>query len=44
MQYPKIKYVEAISDYRLFIIFENGAIKIYSLKKLLNESGFAALS
>ncbi len=43
MQYPKIKYVEAISDYRLFIIFENGAIKIYSLKKLLNEPGFTAL-
>ena len=43
MEYPKIKYVEALNNYRLFIIFENGKIKIYSLKNLLKEPVFSSL-
>lgn len=41
--YPTIKYVEALSDYRLFIIFDNGAIKIYSFKDKVNKPPFQAL-
>lgn len=43
MNYPKIKYVEPLKDYRLFIIFENGEIKIYSISNLLKMPAFAPL-
>ncbi len=43
MEYPKIKYVEPLKDYKLFIIFENGEIKIYSAENLLNEAAFLSL-
>ena len=43
MEYPKIKYVEPLNGYRLFIIFENGEIKIYSIKDLLKEPAFSSL-
>lgn len=44
MNYPKIKYIEALENYRLFIIFDNGEIKIYPFNKLLNEEPFSKLS
>jgi len=43
MKYPKIKFVEPLKDYKLFVIFENGEIKIYSIKNLLNETAFLPL-
>ncbi len=43
MEYPKIKYVEPLKDHRLFIIFENGEIKIYSMINLLKMPAFEAL-
>lgn len=43
MEYPKIKYVEPLKDFKLFIIFENGEIKIYPLENLLNEPAFLLL-
>lgn len=43
MDYPRIKYVEPLKDYRLFIIFENGTIKIYPMKSLLKEYPFTQL-
>ncbi len=44
MEYPKIKYVEALEDYRLFVIFDNGTIKIYSMKSKLENKAFASLA
>jgi Protein of unknown function (DUF2442) len=43
MEYPKIKYVEPLKNYKLFIIFENGEIKFYSVKKLITEEPFSML-
>ncbi len=44
MDYPKIKFVEALEDFRLFVIFDNGTIKIYSMKNKLNNKAFASLT
>ncbi|MCO6493920.1 MAG: DUF2442 domain-containing protein [Phaeodactylibacter sp.] len=41
--YPTIKYIEPLSDYRLFIIFDNGIIKIYSMKEKLQSPPFQPL-
>lgn len=41
--YPTIKYIESLSDYRLFVIFDNGIIKVYSLKERLQTSAFQPL-
>ncbi len=43
MKYPKIKYVEALSNYRLFVIFETGEIKIYPINQLLQQAEFSEL-
>lgn len=42
--YPTIKYIEPLSDYRLFVIFDNGIIKVYSLKERLQMPAFQALN
>ncbi|MBK7870771.1 MAG: DUF2442 domain-containing protein [Saprospiraceae bacterium] len=41
--YLTIKYIEPLSDYRLFVIFDNGIIKVYSLKDRLQTPAFQAL-
>lgn len=41
--YPTIKYIEPLSDYRLFVIFDNGVIKVYSLKERLQTPAFQPL-
>lgn len=41
--YPTIKYVEPLSNYRLFVIFDNGVIKLYSLNERLQTPAFQAL-
>ena len=41
--YPRIKYIEPLSDHRLFVIFDNGVIKVYSLQKRLQSPAFQAL-
>jgi len=41
--YPTIKYVEPLSNYRLFLIFDNGVIKLYFLNKRLQTPAFQAL-
>lgn len=41
--YPTIKYIEPLPNYRLFVIFENGAIKVYSMKERLQSPAFQAL-
>lgn len=43
MDIPRIKYVEPLSNYKLFVIFENGEIKVYLMKDLLKEFPFNAL-
>ena len=43
MKYPKIKFAEPLKDYKLFIIFDNGIIKIYSLKDKLESQIFSPL-
>ena len=43
MEYPRIKFVEALEGYRLFVIFDNGTIKIYSMKSKLDHKAFASL-
>ncbi len=43
MKYPKIKFAEPLKDYKLFIIFDNGIIKIYSLKDKLENQIFRPL-
>ena len=42
--YPRIKYIEPFSDFRLFVIFDNGIIKVYSIKERLQTPAFQALS
>ncbi len=44
MEYPKIKYVEPLDNYKLFIIFDNSEIKIYDFIPLLSNENFALLS
>ena len=41
--YPTIKYIEPLPGYRLFVIFDNGAIKVYSMKERLETPAFQAL-
>lgn len=41
--YPRIKYLEPLPGYRLFIIFDNGDIKVYSLAERLQTPAFRAL-
>ena len=41
--YPRINYLQALPNYRLFLIFENGEIKIYSLSERLQSPAFAPL-
>lgn len=41
--YPTIKYIEPLSDYRLFVIFDNGVIKVYSMKEKLKSLVFQPL-
>ena len=41
--YPTIKYIEPLSDYRLFVIFDNGVIKVYSMKEKLQSPAFQPL-
>lgn len=41
--YPRIKYIEPLSDFRLFVIFDNGTIKVYSLKDRLKIPAFKEL-
>ena len=41
--YPRINYLQALPDYRLFLIFDNGEIKIYSLSERLQSPAFAPL-
>ena len=43
MEYSKIRYVEALENYNILIIFENGETKIYSAKGLLKETAFSPL-
>lgn len=44
MKYPKIKYVEPLKNHKLFLIFENGIMKIYSIKDWLEKPAFKALT
>ncbi|MEM8526447.1 MAG: DUF2442 domain-containing protein [Bacteroidota bacterium] len=44
MNYPTIKYVYPLTNYRLFLIFDNGDIKIYDFKNRLQRSPFQALA
>lgn len=41
--YPRINYLQALPNYRLFLIFDNGEIKIYSLSERLQSPAFAPL-
>ena len=41
--YPRIKYIEPLSDFRLFVIFDNGIIKVYALKERLETPAFKDL-
>lgn len=41
--YPRINYLQALPNYRLFLIFDNGEIKIYSLSERLESPAFAPL-
>ena len=43
MDYPKVKYVEPLDDYQLFIIFDNGEIKVYSMLEKLSTPAFSPL-
>jgi hypothetical protein len=43
MQYPKISYVQALTNYQLFLIFDNGVSKVYDSKQLLQNSPFEIL-
>lgn len=43
MDYPKIKYVEPLNNLSLFIIFDNGEIKIYSMLTKVVTPTFAPL-
>ena len=39
----KIKYIEPTDNYNLFVIFENGIIKIYSIKDKISNPIFSPL-
>lgn len=41
--YPTIKYIEPLSGYRLFVIFDNGTIKVYSMEGRLRSPAFQPL-
>jgi hypothetical protein len=41
--HPRITYLQALPNYRLFLIFDNGEIKIYSLSERLQSPAFAPL-
>jgi uncharacterized protein (DUF1786 family) len=41
--YPTIKYIELLSDYRIFAIFDDGSIRVYSLDERLKQPHFKAL-
>ncbi|MBV6428533.1 MAG: hypothetical protein KIPDCIKN_03068 [Haliscomenobacter sp.] len=41
--YPRINYLQALPHHRLFLIFDNGEIKIYSLAERLESPAFAPL-
>jgi hypothetical protein len=41
--YPRINYLQALPNHRLFLIFDNGEIKIYSLSERLQSPAFAPL-
>jgi hypothetical protein len=41
--YPRINYLQTLPNYRLFLIFDNGEIKIYSLSERLKSPAFAPL-
>lgn len=41
--YPRVKYIEPLSDFRLFVIFDNGIIKVYALGDRLEIPAFQAL-
>jgi hypothetical protein len=41
--YPRINYLQVLPNYRLFLIFDNGEIKIYSLSERLQSPAFAPL-
>ena len=41
--HPRINYLQALPNYRLFLIFDNGEIKIYSLSERLQSPAFAPL-
>lgn len=41
--YPRIKYLEPLANYRLFVIFDTGDIKVYSLAERLQSEPFKVL-
>lgn len=41
--YPTIKYIELLSNYRIFAIFDDGSIRVYSLDDRLGQPPFQAL-
>lgn len=41
--YPRIKYIEPFPNYRLFVIFDNGDIKVYDLSERLLSPAFQPL-
>ncbi|MEM9886895.1 MAG: DUF2442 domain-containing protein [Bacteroidota bacterium] len=43
MNYPTVKYVYPLSNYRLFLIFDNGDIKIYDFKSRSKGAPFEVL-
>ncbi len=44
MKYPKIKYVESLENYKLFLIFDNGIIKTYSFEEKIKNPIYKALN
>lgn len=41
--HPRIKYLEPLPNHRLFLIFDNGEIKVYALSERLQSPVFAPL-
>lgn len=41
--YPLIKYIQTLPEHRLFLIFDNGEIKVYALAERLQSPAFAPL-
>ena len=41
--HPRITYLQTLPNHRLFLIFENGEIKIYALTERLKSPAFAPL-